>query len=117
MQGEIFLVNRQTFIERLRAWAMRADNEVLESHGTGKLAWQGQAAVLHSLASVVASSGTTNDAQALRQQIIADRQKALAAWNEERDPAHAATVTGEVQAYELVLDLLKDVESWTVATR
>ena len=96
---------------------MRADNEVLESYGTGQLAWQGQAAVLHSLASVVAAGGTTNDAQTLRKQIIADRQKALVAWNEERDPAKAATGTGEVQAYELVLDLLTDVESWTVAAR
>ena len=110
-------MNRQTCIERLRAWAIRANNEALESYGTGQLAWQGQAAVLHSLASVVASGGNASDAQTLRQHIITDRQKALTAWNEARDPEKVATITGEVQAYELVLDLLDDVESWAVATR
>lgn len=96
---------------------MRADNEVMETTGTDKLAWQGQAAVLHALASVVGSGGTGNEPLALRKQVIADRQKALAAWNAERDPAQAAPIAGAVQGYELVLDLLADVDSWTMAAR
>jgi hypothetical protein len=104
------------FIDRLRAWAQRADNEVDESVGTGKLAWQGQAAVLHALTNVAASGGDANEPQILRQQIISDRQKALTAWNAERDPAKAAIFTGEVQAYELVLDLLAEVEAWVVTS-
>ncbi len=106
-------MNRQMFIDRLRAWAMRADNEVVESVGTAKLAWQGQANVLHALANVVASGSGGNDPAALRQQIINERAKVLDAWNAERDPVRAAPYSGEVQAYELVLDLLKDVDSWT----
>jgi len=105
-------VNRQTFIERLRAWAVRADNEAAESFDTAKLAWQGQAGVLHALANVVASGSGGNDPAALRQQIIVERQKVLDAWNEDRDPVRAAGLSGEVQGYELVLDLLADVDSW-----
>jgi hypothetical protein len=106
-------LNRQTFIERLRAWAMRADNEVVESIGTAKLAWQGQANVLHALANVVGSGSGGSDPAVLREQIISERRKALNAWNAERDPERAAGYTGETQAYELVLDLLKEVDSWT----
>jgi microcystin degradation protein MlrC len=106
-------VNRQTFIDRLRAWAMRADHEAVESDGTARLAWQGQADVLHALASVVAAGSGGADPAVLRQQIIFDRQKALAAWNEDRDPVRVAPIAGAVQGYELVLDLLQDVDSWS----
>ena len=106
-------MDRQAFIERLRVWAARADGEVTHTHGADQAAWQGQAGVLHALASVVASSGVT-DPLTLRRQIIADRQKTLAAWNAERAEARAAVFTGEAQGYELVLDLLKDVDAWDV---
>ncbi len=66
-------MDRQAFIERLRAWAGRADNEVTHSVGTAQVAWQGQAGVLRALASVVAS-GSGSDPATLRKQIIADRQ-------------------------------------------
>jgi hypothetical protein len=105
-------VDRQTFIDRLRAWAGRADSEVTHSYGTAQAAWQGQASVLRALANV-AATGTTDPA-ALRKQIIAERQKTLAAWNDVRDEAPAAVLTGEVQGYELVLDLLRDVDAWDV---
>jgi hypothetical protein len=105
-------VNRQTFIDRLRAWAMRADTEAVESEGTARLAWQGQANVLHALASGIASGSGGADPATLRKQIIFDRQKALTAWNADRDPVRVAPISGEVQGYELVLDLLEDVDSW-----
>jgi hypothetical protein len=107
-------MNRQTFIERLRAWAVRADHEAAESFDTARLAWQGQAGVLHALANVVAS-GSGTDPAALRKQIIFERQKVLDAWNQDRDPVRAARLSGEVQGYELALDLLKDVDSWAPA--
>jgi hypothetical protein len=105
-------VDRQTFIDRLRAWAARADSEVTHSLGTAQIAWQGQAGVLRALANVAATANT--DPATLRKQIIADRQKTLAAWNGEREEADAALFTGETQAYELVLDLLSDVDAWDV---
>ncbi len=106
-------MNRQTFIERLRVWAVRADHEAAESFDTAKLAWQGQAGVLHALANVVASGNGGNDPADLRKQIIFERQKVLDAWNQDRDPVRAAGLSGEVQGYELVLDLLKEVDSWS----
>jgi len=105
-------MDRQTFIDRLRAWAARADDEVIYSHGTAQVAWQGQGSVLRALASVVATGNIAP--AALRLQIIADRQKTLAAWNAERDVEHAARFTGEVQGYELVLELLTDADAWGV---
>lgn len=107
-------MNRQLFVDRLRAWAARAENEVAYSEGTGKIAWQGQAGVLRATASVVASGSTTNnDPAALRRQLLADRQKALVTWEHDDDPAAAAMHSGEVAAYELILTLLRDVgERW-----
>ncbi len=105
-------MNRQTFIDRLRTWAARAENEVAESKGIGKHTWQGQASVLRATASVVASGGSLNaDPEILRKQLIADRQKSLTAWEHADDPNAVAELSGEVAAYELILTLLKDVEN------
>jgi hypothetical protein len=108
-------MNRQMFVDRLRAWATRAENEVAYSEGTGKITWQCQASVLRATASVVASGSATNsDPVALRKQLIADRQKALMAWEQTTDAATAAGHSGEVAAYELIITLLRDVgERWS----
>lgn len=107
-------MNRQVFVDRLRAWAARAENEVAYSQGTGKIAWQGQAGVLRATASVVASGSTTNnDPAALRKQLIADRQKAIVTWEHGTDADAAATHSGEVAAYDLILALLREAgERW-----
>ncbi len=107
-------MNRLQFIDRLRAWAARADNEVAESHGTARLAWQGQASVLRATASVASSGANENNApDALRRQIIADRQKAYDAWTAEKDPDRVALLSGQIQGYELILTLLADAsDSW-----
>jgi hypothetical protein len=105
-------MTRQTFIDRLRAWAARADHETAESVGLGRFTWQGQASVLDALAHTALGS---SDAESLRAQIIGDRQKVLAAWNTTKDPAEAARLAGETQGYELALELLADVDSWAVA--
>ena len=105
------MMNRQLFIDRLRAWAARADNEVAESKGTSKHTWQGQADVLRATASVVASgSGINNDPATLRTQLIADRQKSLTVWEHEDNPKAVAEHSGEVAAYDLILTLLNDVD-------
>lgn len=108
-------MNRQAFIERLRAWAARADTEVIYAHTEeNKRTWQGNAGVLHAVANVAAAGASDRtDPRTLRLQLIADRQKVLASWNEQRAELDVATLTGEAQAYELILDLLKDAdESW-----
>lgn len=108
-------MNRQAFIERLRAWAARADNEVVYAHTEeDKRTWLGNSGVLHAVANVAAAGASDRtDPRTLRLQLIADRQKVLGEWNAQRDSLEAATFTGEAQAYELILDLLKDAdESW-----
>ncbi len=104
-------MDRQAFVERLRAWAGRADNEVAFAEGTTKITWQGQSAVLHSIFGAVGGgAGGGQDPQALRNQIIGERAKAIAAWEAAIGDANATAFhAGEVQAYELVLDLLQDV--------
>ena len=104
-------LSQQQFVERLRAWAARADNEVAETYGANKQSWQGQASVLRSVAIVVASGDAArNTPVALRLQFIADRNKAQAAWEQETDAFMLAQHAGEVQGYELILNLLQDVE-------
>lgn len=98
-------MTRQALIERLRAWAQRADNEAAYSTGRPQLTWQGQASVLHGMA----GAGVGDDVGALRLQIIADRQKAITAWEHAiGDEAAIAQYAGEVQGYDLILELLAD---------
>ncbi len=102
-------MTRQLFVDRLRAWAARAESEVAYSKGYEKIAWQGQAAVLRATASV-AATGSATDAgpAALRRQLLADRQKALAAWEAAKDEADASLHSGETAGYDLILALLSD---------
>jgi selenocysteine lyase/cysteine desulfurase len=109
-------MNRQTFVERLRAWAARADNEVAFSAGTAKRTWQGEAEVLRATANVaISSGGAPQTPGALRAQLIADRQKTLKEWEEATDPDEVAFLSGQTTAYDLVLTLLKDADLQWVA--
>ncbi|HKD75247.1 MAG TPA: hypothetical protein VKB76_07115 [Ktedonobacterales bacterium] len=102
-------MTRQMFVDRLRAWAARAENEVAYSKGYEKIAWQGQSAVLRATASVAAAgSAIDTGPAALRRQLLADRQKALAAWEAADNEADASLHSGETAGYDLILALLSD---------
>ena len=114
MKEGVTQMNRQAFVSRLRAWAARADHETIESRGTARVTWRGQANVLHAVANVaVGGVQDQNTPKMLRLQIIADRQKTLGIWDRETDEEKAAEYTGMVQGYDLILELLKDAtEHW-----
>ncbi len=101
------MVTRALFLERLGAWSRRADNEITYAHGAAKVTWQGQSSVLRAVMGTV-SGGGANDVARLRQQLIADRQKAISSWEAARSSEETDFSAGEVQGYNLVLDLLKD---------
>lgn len=104
-------MTREAFIDRLRAWAQRADNEAAYSTDSTQRAWRGQASVLHGMA----GAGVGDDVAALRHQLFADRQKAIVAWERSiGDEATIAQYAGEVQAYDLILELLRDAnDGWS----
>lgn len=107
-------LTRAAFIDRLRAWAGRAESEVSYTSGTMRISWQGQASVLRAVMGMVSGgAGASADAMALRQQLIGERQKAITAWEAARAENMVAFHAGEVQGYNLILDLLKDAgDAW-----
>lgn len=107
-------LSRAAFIDRLRHWAARADNEINYSQHDMRTTWEGHASVLRGvLGTVSGGTGGSDNVVPFRKQIIADRQKAITAWEQARDPHDVAYQAGEVQGYNLILELLKDAgDGW-----
>jgi hypothetical protein len=108
-------VTKEQVIERLRAWATRAQSEAnYADQPTDRLNWTGQAQVLSGVAEFLAGQGSQLEPAAARRQIIDDREQSLGAWERARhNERDLALHAGEVTGYDLALSLLKDTgESW-----
>jgi hypothetical protein len=103
-------VNREQAIDRLSAWAERANHEAQEADTRDDiLNWQGQAQVLGSTATYLAGPGANVDDASIWKQTVADRQSALVAWEKEQYGAQAMFHSGRVAGYDVALTILADV--------
>lgn len=103
-------MNREQTIERLRAWAARAQHEAQEADTREDiLQWQGQAEVLSSVASFMADQGGQGGDQRLWKRVVADRERSMAAWLARREGTEAAYYAGQVAGFDVALTALKDV--------
>lgn len=113
-------MNRAYAVERLRAWAARAQEEAQEADTRDNtLNWQGQAQVLGDVATFLAGPGAQLDDSQIWRQVVGDRSRAMANWEREQAGPEAMFYAGHVAGYDVVLTILKDVagRSWTEDTR
>jgi hypothetical protein len=106
----------EQFQERLRVWHARAAHEVENSDSAIAASWRGQQHVLGAIAMYMEGEGARYTPAQVRLRLIDDREAARRAWEAARDKREVATLAGEVAAYDLVLELLKDARrTWAVA--
>ncbi len=98
-----------TFQDRLRVWSARAAHEVENSDGAIAQSWHGQQRVLSAIASYMEGEGARNTPRELRLRLIADRESARRAWEATTNEREVSFHAGEVAAYDIVLDVLKDI--------
>ena len=104
-------VSRAATIERLRAWARRAQSEAQYADTRANtLNWQAQAQVLNSVASFLSDQGAQMSDFNVWDQVVSDRSKSLAAWQAQQEGPQVAIYAGEVAGYDVALTTLKDVD-------
>ncbi len=105
-------MNREQTIERMRAWARRAQSEAQNADTRADtLNWRGQAQALNGVASFLGEQGVQLDDFAIWAQVVADREKSLLAWNEAQEGPEVPLYAGQVAGFDVALTALKDVDS------
>jgi|SRR5579859_7546206 len=108
----------EQFQERLRAWSARAAHEVENSDGTTAASWRGQQSVLGAIAMSMEGDGSRYTPAQLRLRLIDDREATRRAWEATKDELEVARLAGQVAAYDLILELLKDARrAWDVSAQ
>lgn len=104
-------MNREQTVERLRAWARRAQSEAQYADTReARLKWQGQAQALSGVASLLAEQGAQLSDFDIWTHAVSDREKALAAWKETQSGLDINTYAGQMEGYDVALTALKDVD-------
>jgi hypothetical protein len=104
-------MNREQTVERLRAWARRAQSEAQYADTReNQLKWQGQAQALVGVASLLADQGGRMNDFDLWTRVVSDREKSLVAWEEAQSGAEINTYAGQMAGYDVALTALKDVD-------
>ncbi|HEY8326297.1 MAG: hypothetical protein ACHQ1E_07530 [Ktedonobacterales bacterium] len=105
-------MNREQTIERMRAWARRAQSEA-ENADTrdDQLNWRGQVQALNGVASYLSEQGAQLDDFAIWEQVVADREKARLAWIDAQEGPVVSSYAGQVAGFDVALTALKDVDN------
>ncbi|HEU0028867.1 MAG TPA: hypothetical protein VFQ25_17310 [Ktedonobacterales bacterium] len=104
-------MNREQTLERLRAWARRAQSEAQYADTReDRLKWQGQAQALSGVASLLAEQGGQKSDFDIWSQVVYDREKSLAAWQERQSGPDINMYAGQMAGYDVALTALKDVD-------
>ena len=104
-------MNREQTIERMRAWARRAQSEAQYADTRADaLNWRGQAQALNGVASFLGEQGAQMDDFAIWSQVVADREKARLAWIETQEGPEVSFYAGHVAGFDVALTALKDVD-------
>jgi hypothetical protein len=113
-------VTREQAIERLQAWAARAQSEAqFADTSDNALQWQGQGQVLASVATFLAGTAMQLSDDQVWQQVISDRSAAIAAWDRTQEGPEAMLYAGMVAGYDIALTTLADSgrRTWDIAAR
>ncbi len=104
-------MNREQTVERLRAWARRAQSEAQYADTRDdRLKWQGQAQALSGVASLLVEQGAQLSDFEIWTQVVSDREKSLTAWKERQSGPEINTYAGQMAGYDVALTALKDVD-------
>ena len=104
-------MNREQTVERLRAWARRAQSEAQYADTRDdRLKWQGQAQALSGVASLLGEQGAQLSDFEIWSQVVSDREKSLTAWKERQSGPEINTYAGQMAGYDVALTALKDVD-------
>ncbi|MDE3229817.1 MAG: hypothetical protein KGO05_08030 [Chloroflexota bacterium] len=105
-------MNREHTIERIRIWARRAQAEAQNADTRADaMHWRGQAQALNGVASFLAEQGAQLDDFAVWSQVVADREKGLAAWQAAQEGPDVPFYAGQVAGFDVALTTLKDVDN------
>src|SRR5487761_2750119 len=105
-------MNREQTVERLRAWARRAQSEAQYADTRADaLQWRGQAQALSGVAGFLAEQGAQLNDLAGWSQVVADREKGRQAWLEAQDSPEVPLYAGQVAGFDVALTALKDVDN------
>ncbi len=104
-------MNREQTVERLRAWARRAQSEAQYADTReDRLKWQGQAQALNGVAGLLAEQGARMSDFEIWSRVVSDREKILAAWKERQSGLEINIYAGQMAGYDVALTALKDVD-------
>jgi len=105
-------MNREQTIERIRAWARRAQSEAQHADTRADmLQWRGQAQALNGVASFLAEQGALMDDFDIWSQVVSDREKGRLAWLEAQNGPDVPLYAGQVAGFDVALTALKDVDN------
>jgi hypothetical protein len=103
-------VTREETVERVRAWAKRAQHEALEADTwENSQHWQAQSQVLGSVASFLGNQGPDVRDEVIWRSVVVDRERALAEWMAHPETRESAFFAGAVAGYDVALTALKDM--------
>ena len=104
-------MNREQTVERLRAWARRAQSEAQYADTReDRLKWAGQAQALAGVASLLSEQGADMSDFDIWTQVVSDREKCLASWKQQQSGSEINTFAGQMAGYDVALTALKDVD-------
>jgi hypothetical protein len=105
-------MNREQTIERMRAWARRAQSEAeYADTRADALNWRGQAQALNGVASFLGEQGAQLDDFAIWSRVVADREQARLTWIEMQEGPEVPLYAGQVAGFDVALTALKDVDN------
>lgn len=113
-------MTREEAIDRLQAWARRAQSEAQHADTPeNTLHWQGQAQILSSVATFLAGTAMQLSNEQIYQQVVADRSAAFSAWERSQEGPEAMQYAGMVAGYDVALTTLADMgrRTWDIAAR
>lgn len=103
-------MTREQTVERLNAWATRAQHEAFQADTRDDAqSWQGQAQVLASVARYVASQDPQTADTIIYRNVVADRSRSLSEWMSREGGIESAIYAGAVAGYDVALTALRDM--------
>jgi hypothetical protein len=107
-------VNREGLSRQLRSWADQAQHEAQEADTEAdRRNWEGQAQVLSGVSTFLTGPGREMTDADIWQQVVGDRSRALASWEQVQEGPEAMLYAGVVAGYDMVLTTLRDMTGRT----
>lgn len=104
-------MDREQTVERLRAWARRAQAEAQYADTRADtLNWRGQAEALSGVAGFLTEEGAQLSDFEVWARVVADRERSRIDWVEVKTGPEVPLYAGRVAGFDVALTTLKDVD-------